>query len=126
MTFDDPHGGLNAEDFSVVVSPPGDAPGVADVTVNGNTATVQFDDSSSPHRELSDLPVLYADDKPVKRQGYMTHLITDEAVKFLREKHERPFFLYLPYTTPHFPYQGPGDENDEGLSRIAASSRVCL
>jgi len=65
------------------------------------------------HRELSELPVLYADDKPVKRQGYMTHLITEEAVKFLRQKHDQPFLLYLPYTTPHFPYQGPHDEKLE-------------
>ncbi|MCH7704936.1 MAG: hypothetical protein IIB61_07480 [Planctomycetes bacterium] len=44
MTFDEPPGELNAEDFAVVISPPGDAPTVTDVTTDGNTATVHFDD----------------------------------------------------------------------------------
>ncbi len=44
LTFDEPLGEMNAEDFAVVISPPGDAPTVADVTTDGNTATVQFDD----------------------------------------------------------------------------------
>ncbi|MCH8251349.1 MAG: hypothetical protein IID36_02735 [Planctomycetes bacterium] len=44
LTFDEPPGEMNAEDFAVVVSPPGDAPTVTDVTVDGNTATVHFDD----------------------------------------------------------------------------------
>ena len=44
LTFDDPPGELNAEDLAVVISPPGSAPGVTDVTVDGNTATVHFDE----------------------------------------------------------------------------------
>ncbi|MCH8251711.1 MAG: FG-GAP repeat protein [Planctomycetes bacterium] len=43
MTFDEPPGEMNAEDFAVVISPPGDAPTVTNVTVDGNTATVHFD-----------------------------------------------------------------------------------
>lgn len=61
------------------------------------------------HREYSDIHVLYEDDRPVERSGYLTHLITEEALDFLRKKHGKPFFLYASYTTPHFPYQGPGD-----------------
>jgi arylsulfatase A len=61
------------------------------------------------HRELSTLPVLYSDRKPIERDGYMTHLIADEAIAFLRREHRQPFFLYVPFTTPHFPFQGPGD-----------------
>ncbi|MCH8253638.1 MAG: FG-GAP repeat protein, partial [Planctomycetes bacterium] len=44
MTFDEPPGPLNAEDFAVVINPPGDAPTVTAVTVDGNTATVHFND----------------------------------------------------------------------------------
>ncbi len=61
------------------------------------------------HVELSDLPVLYRDRQPVERPGYMTHLLADDAVQFLRENRSKPFFLYVPLTAPHFPFQGPDD-----------------
>jgi arylsulfatase len=35
----------------------------------------------------------------------LTQLFTDEAIRFIREKKSSPFFLYLPYTAPHFPVQ---------------------
>ncbi|MFO7933445.1 MAG: sulfatase-like hydrolase/transferase [Bacteroidales bacterium] len=42
---------------------------------------------------------------------YMTELITAEAIKWLNQQsREEPFFLYLPFTAPHSPYQGPGDD----------------
>jgi N-acetylgalactosamine-6-sulfatase len=42
---------------------------------------------------------------------YMTDLITEKAMAWLEglEQNE-PFFLYLPYTAPHTPFQGPGDD----------------
>lgn len=33
----------------------------------------------------------------------LTEQFTEEAKRFIRENHEKPFFLYLPYTAPHFP-----------------------
>ena len=63
------------------------------------------------HAELSELPVLYINDKPVERNGYMTHLIANDAVSFIHNNRKRHFFLYVPFTTPHFPFQAPGDEN---------------
>ncbi|MHC4995416.1 MAG: sulfatase family protein [Planctomycetota bacterium] len=62
------------------------------------------------HDELSPLPALYQGRDPVEREGYMTHLIADDAVGFIRKHRARPFFLYVPFTSPHFPFQGPGDE----------------
>jgi arylsulfatase A-like enzyme len=49
--------------------------------------------------------------KEIFRDGYYaTHLFTDEAKSWInRQKSEIPFFLYLSYTAPHFPYQGPDD-----------------
>lgn len=63
------------------------------------------------HKELSPLPVVYRDDRPAKVEGYMTHVLTNEALRFLDEKGrgEDPFFLYVPFTTPHFPFQTPED-----------------
>lgn len=36
-------------------------------------------------------------------QATLTERYTDEAVKFITENKERPFFLYLPHTMPHVP-----------------------
>jgi len=42
---------------------------------------------------------------------YMTDLISEKAVEWLEHRDEKaPFFLYLPYTSPHSPFQGPGDD----------------
>lgn len=42
---------------------------------------------------------------------YMTDLISEKAVEWLEQLDEKtPFFLYLPYTSPHSPFQGPGDD----------------
>jgi N-acetylgalactosamine-6-sulfatase len=59
----------------------------------------------------------YRNDGPHQRDGYyMTHLITDEAVEWINiQKEDQPFFLYVPYTTPHAPYQGPDDYQPEKL-----------
>jgi arylsulfatase len=35
----------------------------------------------------------------------LTEQFTTEAVRFIRKNHDRPFFLYLPYTAPHFPVE---------------------
>lgn len=63
------------------------------------------------HEELSPFPVLYSGRNPINRPGYMTHLITDDAVEFIGKNKSKPFFLYVPFTTPHFPFQGPDDES---------------
>lgn len=52
---------------------------------------------------------LYQHDRPVQRKGYFTDIITSEAKRFVAENKDRPFFLYVAYTAPHFPYQGPED-----------------
>ena len=63
------------------------------------------------HRETSDLHVLYQGRDPVKRTGYMTHLITDESIAFINDQKDRPFFAYVSHECPHFPFQGPEDES---------------
>lgn len=65
------------------------------------------------HRELSELPVLLRNREPVQAKGYMTDLLRDEALDFIREQQAgRPFFLFLSFTAPHFPFQPPGRPND--------------
>jgi N-acetylgalactosamine-6-sulfatase len=59
----------------------------------------------------------YRNDESHQRDGYyMTHLLTDEAVEWINiQEEDQPFFLYVPYTTPHAPYQGPDDYQSEKL-----------
>lgn len=46
--------------------------------------------------------------KPVKVEGYLTDLINQRAVEFVRKHARKPFFLYVPHLAVHAPYQPPG------------------
>ncbi len=62
--------------------------------------------------DLKEAHTLVENGKEVFRDGeYMTKLITEEAVNWLNKNGKgEPFFLYLPFTAPHSPYQGPKDD----------------
>jgi len=62
------------------------------------------------HTYYGDEPVLYENDKLVEKEGYLTDLITDYTVDFIKRKHDKPFFINLEYTSPHWPWQVPGDD----------------
>ncbi|MES2531308.1 MAG: sulfatase-like hydrolase/transferase [Pseudomonadota bacterium] len=56
---------------------------------------------------------LWEGEVPVERTGYYTHILADEATAYVRERAvqpEKPFFLSLHFTAPHWPWEGPGDE----------------
>lgn len=65
------------------------------------------------HYGRSGTPDLWLDERPIQRPGYITDLIAEYAVRFIGEAGDRPFFLYVPFNAPHFPFQGPGDANRE-------------
>jgi arylsulfatase A-like enzyme len=41
--------------------------------------------------------------EPVRVEGYSVDLFADAACAFIRENVDRPFFIYLPFNSPHFP-----------------------
>ena len=41
----------------------------------------------------------------VKFDGYLTDCLTDEAIAFMAEPSEQPFFVFLSYTAPHSPLE---------------------
>lgn len=53
-------------------------------------------------------PDLFENDRPIAVEGYLTDLITDRSVRFIRERRREPFFLEVAYSTAHWPYQPPG------------------
>ena len=75
---------------------------------------------------------------------YLTDVLTDEAVAFVRRNRARPFFLKLAYTAPHGPFQAPPPVDgraqpgtvletieamvarmDEGIVRVLAAIDEC-
>ncbi|MEO0448016.1 MAG: arylsulfatase, partial [Verrucomicrobiota bacterium] len=43
----------------------------------------------------------------VQGEGFVVDDFTSKAIEFIRENQENPFFVYLPYNTPHSPMQVP-------------------
>jgi arylsulfatase A-like enzyme len=64
------------------------------------------------HKDGSGELDLWEDETPVERIGYITDLLTERAVEFInRAAHgAQPFYLSLHYTAPHWPWEGPQDE----------------
>jgi len=52
-------------------------------------------------------PVLEHNGKLVRGKGFIIDDLTDLALAFIERNRKRPFFCYLPYNTPHSPWQVP-------------------
>ncbi|MEO8649624.1 MAG: sulfatase-like hydrolase/transferase [Acidobacteriota bacterium] len=61
------------------------------------------------HHDMTDSPDMFEGEVPVEKIGYMTDLLTDRAVEYLRRRRTKPFYLSLHYTAPHWPWEGPKD-----------------
>jgi arylsulfatase A-like enzyme len=59
------------------------------------------------HKNGLGQPDLYENLSPVERNGYLTDLLTERAVNYVKKRRSAPFFLSLHYTAPHWPWQGP-------------------
>ena len=63
---------------------------------------------------------LASDRAATKRDGYLTDLLGDEAVKTIEQKRQEPLFLSLHFTAPHWPWEG---REDEAQARVLKDSR---
>ncbi len=59
------------------------------------------------HKNGLGQPDLYENLTPVDQNGYLTDLLTERAVSYVKKPRSAPFFLSLHYTAPHWPWQGP-------------------
>jgi arylsulfatase A-like enzyme len=59
---------------------------------------------------------------PVVRPGYLTDILTQEAVAFIERSAGQPFFLHVAFTAPHDPYQAP--DGQMGATRSVFVSMV--
>ena len=62
-------------------------------------------------------PKLDHNGEPVQTTGFITDVITDYALKFIEQHHDRPFFCYVPYNAPHTPHQIPDRYFDKYIQR---------
>ncbi|MBI5694062.1 MAG: sulfatase-like hydrolase/transferase [Verrucomicrobia bacterium] len=53
----------------------------------------------------------------IEQPGYVTDLITQEAVRWLESRGAAPFFLYVPFTAVHLPIKEP----EEWVARVPAA-----
>ncbi len=103
------------------------------------------------HKDTAGNHDLWEGEEEVFRKGYLTDLITDRAVEFVKRKKKEPFFLSVHYNAPHWPWLTRADEAeskrigkiyhfdggsvatyltmirhmDEGIGRILAVLREC-
>jgi arylsulfatase A-like enzyme len=66
------------------------------------------------HKDMRGDLDLFEGKVPVERIGYMTELLTARAVDYVSKRgrgEERPFYLSLHYTAPHWPWEGPRDQD---------------
>jgi len=52
-------------------------------------------------------PVLEKNGELVKGKGFIIDDLTDHGIEFIKRNKDNPFFLYLPFNTPHSPMQVP-------------------
>lgn len=45
--------------------------------------------------------------EPVQTEGYIADVTTDAAIDFIRRNKQKPFFAYVPFNTPHGPFEVP-------------------
>jgi arylsulfatase A len=67
---------------------------------------------------------------PEPTRGYISDVLTDEAIRFMEKGRDRPFFCYLAFNAPHSPFQVPDRYFDrfkaKGLDeRVAAYYGMC-
>mgnify|MGYP003303458279 FL=1 len=52
-------------------------------------------------------PVLERNGKIVNGKGFITDDLTNQGIEFIKKNANNPFFLFMPYNTPHSPMQVP-------------------
>lgn len=71
---------------------------------------------------------LFENDVEYHDLRYYTDILTERAVEYISRDHERPWLLNLNYTTPHWPWEGPGDQgvSSELTARARSGERSVL
>jgi len=63
----------------------------------------------------------HRNDQLIEEEGHVTDLITEDAIRYINETRDKPFFLAVTYSVPHYPLAEP--EEWIGLYEDAISER---
>jgi arylsulfatase A-like enzyme len=55
-------------------------------------------------------PTLYRNGRAEKTRGYVTDVLTEAAIEFIRRRRGEPFFAYVAFNAPHTPLEAPEAE----------------
>jgi arylsulfatase A-like enzyme len=83
-----------------------------------------FGHSSGHWGEYFDAP-LEENGKMIRTKGYIVDVCTDHALQFIDKNHDRPFFCYIPFTTPHSPWAAP-KENWDRFKNLAITQTATV
>ncbi len=56
---------------------------------------------------------------PYPTEGYITDVLTNEAIRFIEQNKDKPFFCYVPYNVPHSPFQVPDQYFDKYYAKLS-------
>lgn len=65
----------------------------------------------------------HRNDQYLEEEGHATDLITNEAVRIVESNHDKPFFLYVAYSVPHYPLDEPDEWTSLYEGKIENQSR---
>ena len=68
-----------------------------------------FGHSSGHWGEYFDAP-LEDNGRMIRTTGYIVDVCTDRAISFIDRNKEKPFFCFVPFTTPHSPWAAPAED----------------
>jgi arylsulfatase A-like enzyme len=60
-----------------------------------------------PHHYKRNNRTWHRNDELVDEPGHVTDLLTDEAIRVIESEQQKPFFLYVAYSVPHYPLDEP-------------------
>lgn len=73
------------------------------------------------HIDTAGQPDLYEGETPIEEVGYYTEMVSSRAAQYIRQHGDEPFYVQVNYTAPHWPWEGP---NDQDVSeRVSAAQR---
>ncbi len=73
---------------------------------NGMGFDLFFGFNGGHHNNYFDTELEYNGER-VQTEGYITDVLTDSTIAFIRRNYDQPFLAYVPYNTPHSPFQLP-------------------
>ena len=75
------------------------------------------------HYDRMETPDWWDGTKRIKEPGYLTHLLTEHAVTYIREHKDEPFCLYVPHGAVHSPIQAPDSPAGRGPDKARKAKR---